>query len=157
MADLIKVKTTGLPELQAVLRQLPDATARNVLRRVGKTVLEPVAATARQLAPKEWGDLEKTITVSSRLSKSQRAKHKSDDRDSVRMYVGAGNVQQSYLQEFGTVHHPAQPFMRPAWDQHHMEVFHEIGKALWVEIQKATARLARKAAKQAAKGASGGS
>lgn len=51
------------------------------------------------------------------------------------------------LQEFGTVHHKAQPFMRPTWDQHGPEAAQIMKEALAEEIGKAQKRAARKAAR----------
>jgi len=51
MGEVFKVHVEGLAELETKLRELPDATAKNVLRRVARKRLEPVAQRARELAP----------------------------------------------------------------------------------------------------------
>ena len=66
------------------------------------------------------------------------------------MVIGPGRMPQAYMQEFGTVHHGPQPYMRPAWDANALQALELIKSELWNEIQKAAARLARKAARQAA-------
>lgn len=41
-----------------------------------------------------------------------------------------------FYQEFGTVHHPAQPAMRPAFDSGATQALQAIGHALWDAIAK---------------------
>lgn len=147
----MSVKIEGLKEVQAALRELPDATAKNVMRRVLKKAGEPIANRARELAPEADGHLKKSIGVSTKLSKSQRRKHRKADKDDVEVFVGAGPHPQAVFQEFGTSEHPAQPFLRPAWDQGKRVALDGIKADMWTEIRKAAERLAKKAAKAAAK------
>jgi HK97 gp10 family phage protein len=143
----VRVRVERLRKIGEALRDLPKATSKNVLRRVLKKRAEPIATTARRLVPVEQGDLQESITVSTKLSKRQRAKRKKEGADTVEMYVGPGTHPQGHMQEFGTSNHPPQPFMRPAWDKHKDELLPGIAKDLWAEIEKAVSRLARKAAK----------
>ncbi|RVI41050.1 HK97 gp10 family phage protein, partial [Sinorhizobium medicae] len=53
---------------------------------------------------------------------------------------------------FGTSRHGPQPFARPAWDAGKNQVLDTIKDELAVQITKAAQRLARKAARLAAKG-----
>lgn len=46
------------------------------------------------------------------------------------------------FQEMGTAHHPAQPFMRPAFDAAQEESQRILGRALWRNILSALARKA---------------
>lgn len=143
----ITMKVEGLKEVQTALRQLPDSTAKNVIRRVLRKAGQPIADRARELAPVEHGDLRDSIAVSTKLSKSQRRKHRKGGKDDVEVFVGAGPHPQAHLQEFGTSEFPAQPFLRPAWDQHKRGVLESIKGLMWEEIRKAADRLARKAAR----------
>lgn len=69
------------------------------------------------------------------------------------VYVGPGKGGgHGILQEFGTSHHKAQPFMRPAWDANQRLVLENIKGGLGDEIIKSAKRLAKKRAKAAAKG-----
>ena len=54
---------------------------------------------------------------------------------------------QGMLQEFGTAHHAAQPFMRPTWDAYGAEAGVVMRDALANEIDKAAQRAAKRAAK----------
>lgn len=148
MTDMFEtVEVEGLAELETALRELPDATARNVLRRVAKKVLEPVAAHARSLAPVAEGRLVRSIVVGDKLSRRQKSQFQREDPNDVVMFVGAGALPQAHMQEFGTVDMPPQPFLRPAWDSNKGAVLDSIKGDMWAEIEKAAARLARKAAK----------
>jgi HK97 gp10 family phage protein len=147
----VKVKIEGLKEVKAALRELPDATAKNVMRRVLRKAGEPIAAAARSLVPVAQGDLRDSIAVSTKLSKRQRKMYRKANKDDVEVFVGAGPHPQAHLQEFGTSDHPAQPFLRPAWDQHKRPVLDSIKAYMWTDIRKAAERLAKKAAKIAAK------
>lgn len=146
----IKVKITGLRQIEQALSNLPKATAKNVVRRVLKARAQPIAEAARRLAPVDRGDLTKSITVGTKLSKAQRSQHKKRTPGTVEMFIGAGRNPQAVLQEFGTAHHPPQPFMRPAWDSGKEQLLSGLKEDLWAEVQKAVGRQARKAAKAAA-------
>jgi len=141
------IEVEGLAELQVALRELPDATARNVLRRVAKSVLQPIAQRAQSLAPVEVGRLRRSIVVSDKLTRRQKSQFQRDDPNDVIMFVGAGALAQAHMMEFGTTDISPRPFLRPAWDGGKDKVLQSIKDQLWIEIQKAAARLARKAAK----------
>lgn len=142
-----RVKIEGLAELQTALRELPDATAKNVVRRILRKRGEPIAERARQLAPLDQGELKESIAVGTRLSKRQRRLHRKIDPNDIEVFIGPGPLPQAHLQEFGTQNHPAKPFMRPAWDANRDSLLNSLKVDLWNEIQKAAGRLARKAAK----------
>lgn len=142
----VKVHVEGLKELEQALQQLPKANAKAVLRRTLKEAGEPVAKTARSLAPELLGYLREGIDVSTRLSSRQSKLHKK--QSPVEMFIGPKPDPAAHLQEFGTgPGHQAQPFMRPAWDQHKNEVLDIIANRTWLEIEKTAARLAKKASK----------
>jgi hypothetical protein len=46
---------------------------------------------------------------------------------------------------------PARPFMRPAFESEKMGALDLLGKLIWIQIEKAAARIARKTAKAARK------
>lgn len=152
------VKIEGLRELDEALGELTKATARNVLRRVGLKALQPVADTARSLAPVDDGHLRDSIGVGTRLTRRQAALHRKALRSGTSQssfwegFAGAGGLPQAITQEFGTVSHPPQPFMRPAYDANKNQMLEIVKRDLGEEIQKAAQRQARRAAKLAAKG-----
>jgi hypothetical protein len=75
----VKVTIEGLAEVKTALRALPDATAKNVVRRVLRSRGEPIATRARRLVPVEEGELRDSIAVSTRLSRRQRARRRKFD------------------------------------------------------------------------------
>lgn len=162
----MKVKVEGLRECQEALAELPKATSRNVLKRALLKSGQPMAEMAEQKAPKLTGHLQKSIAVSSTLSKKEQKNHRSmigsllqmtvagwrsAPKKAVYVFVGAGPIVQASKQEFGTAHHGPQPYMRPAFDSQRMKVVETIKDLIWAEIDKARTRLAKKAARLAAK------
>ncbi|WP_037437156.1 HK97-gp10 family putative phage morphogenesis protein [Sinorhizobium fredii] len=146
MARGVTVKVEGLQDLERALKELPQANAKAVLRRTLKEAGEPIAKTARSLAPKHDMYLSESVDVSTKLSRRQRGLHKK--ASPVEMFIGPGPDPAAHLQEFGSgPGHHAQPFMRPAWDQNKEKALDTIANLTWVEIEKAAKRLAKKAAK----------
>ncbi|MDF1606957.1 HK97 gp10 family phage protein [Hoeflea sp. YIM 152468] len=153
------VKIEGLRDLEVALSELPKSTGKAVIRRTLKKAGEPIADRWRSLAPDDpntsGDDYRSSITVSTKLSKRQRAAHRKmfrDDKASVEMFVGAGPLPHPHQQEFGNVNHGPQPAGRPAWDEKQGQALGIIRTEMWSEIEKAAKRLARKAARLAAKG-----
>lgn len=150
---MTRVRVEGLRELERSLGQLPRATGRNVLRRILKKRAEPVVNKAQVLAPFEEGHLEESIKVGAKLSRRQKALHRKwGSSSAVEMFIGPGPHPQAVMQEFGTAFHPAQPFLRPAWDEHKRGMLDNFAADLWTEIEKAAQRAARRAARRAAAG-----
>lgn len=145
MAKGFTVKVEGLKDLENALKQLPQANAKAVLRRTLKEAGEPIAKSARAKAPKFEMHLSESIDVGTKLSRRQAGLHKK--QSPVEMFVGPGPDPAAHLDEFGSVHGPAQPFMRPAWDENKDKALDTIANLTWVEIEKTAARLAKKAAK----------
>lgn len=147
MAQTFRVE--GLSELKAALDELPKATGTNVLKRALLKAAEPIEARAEQLAPRLSGALQRSVTAGTKLSGRQKKQHRKESK--VEIFVGAGALVQAITQEFGTAHHPPQPFLRPAWAANKVKALNSIKELLAEEIEKARARLARKAARLAAK------
>lgn len=107
----VEGETALIQNLEALPRQLTAAAARRVAR-VGA---QPLAQRMRELAPFAPGkpDLRDTIIVRDLPAGSTLIL-----RTEVGVEIGpslAGFY--GFFQEFGTVHHGAQPFARPAFDQ----------------------------------------
>jgi HK97 gp10 family phage protein len=156
MATSTTFKIEGLRELEAALGELPQATGKNVLRRVLLKRAQPLVDNMRALAPDDpethGYDLHTSITASTRLSPRQAGLHRKmfrDDRSSAEVFVGAGPVPHAHMQEFGTVNHGPQAFVRPVWDAAQGRLLDGIKDDLWVEIKKSADRLARKTARLA--------
>lgn len=148
----ITVKVEGLSEVMEALRELPNATAKNVMKRVLLKRAEPFAETARRLVPVDEGHLKNSIHVATKLTRRQKGRHRKVDRDDVEVFVGPGTDPAAHLVEYGSSRQAAQPYMRPAFDQNKDKFVAGVAKDMWAEIEKAATRLAKKAAKAAAKG-----
>lgn len=142
-------KIDGLKELDDALKELPRATARNVLRRTLIQQGEPIRAEGERLAPKDKGGLKRSYTVGTKLSRRQKSQNKKES--DVEVYIGPGPSAKSIQTEFGNAHQAAQPHLRPAFDNNVQRVLEGIKKDLANQIEKARERIARKAARILAK------
>jgi HK97 gp10 family phage protein len=110
------------------------------MRKVLRTAAKPVADRAKELAPRDKGNLAESITVSPNLNRSQRSQNRKGSFADLEMHIGPSGLAQGITQEFGTVNHAAQPFMRPAWEGIKDDVLTEIGKLAWAEVEKKARR-----------------
>lgn len=146
----------GLVDLDRALGELPKATGKAVLRRAGVKALEPFVAKWKSMAPVDAnpastphrppGTYRDSIHAGTKLNKSQARTAKREGKSSVEVYAGTNDVA-GVQTEFGNAHQAAQPAGRPAWDGSQTQVLELVGSGLFTEIEKAAARLARKAAK----------
>lgn len=148
------VRLEGFKELEAEFAKLEKpATRKASARRSLKKAAEPMAALAQGMAPVgDTNTLAPSIAVSTKLSKRQAGLHRkmfASDRAAVEMFMGAGPHASAWNQEFGNVNHPAQPFMRPAWDQDQRAMLDRLKEELWADIQKTIARAEARAARLA--------
>jgi hypothetical protein len=143
------LRLDGLADLDRVLTELPKATARNVLLRTLKEQGQPIADDGEANAPKLTGGLAQSYTVGTKLSRRQKKASKKESM--VEVYIGPTAHPKSVQTEFGNAHQAPEPHLRPAWDANVGRVLDGIKNALAEQIDKAIARLARKAAREAAK------
>jgi hypothetical protein len=146
----VRFRVEGLRELDQALQELPKATGRNVLLRTLKAQAQRIADAGEANAPRgATGRLAESYTVSTRLSRRQRKMNTKASH--VEVYVGPSPHPKSIQTEFGNAHQAAHPHLRPAWDSNVMPTLADIEAELRQQIEKARARLARKAARLAAK------
>lgn len=154
------MQISGLRELDAALGALAEEygkpAGKAVLRRVADKALQPMAETARSMAPDDpvtgGNDLKASIAVGGKLTKRQASMARKDqNKSTVTRYMGTADPA-GVPQEFGTVNHGPQPFMRPAFEQEARPTIDRVGKELGPEIEKTAARLAKRRAAKAAKG-----
>lgn len=144
------VRIEGLRDLENALRELPKATARAALRRTLKIAAKPVEDAMRAKAPVETGGLRDSIITGTRLTRRQAAAAKKETKHFSEIHIGTSHPA-AVPQEFGTILHAAQPFGRPAWEETQTGALVDISRELGGEIEKSRERLARKAARLAAK------
>lgn len=157
----VPVKVHGLKELDEALGLLPKAFAKAALRELGKKALVPVQEAAQGYAPDDpetpTANLRESIVIGTKLTKRQAGARRSMMRETgesksfVEVFVGTKHIA-GVPQEFGTVNHAAQPFMRPAWDENQDRVL-DIIRDEWEDVLiKHAKRLARKVLRAAGKG-----
>jgi HK97 gp10 family phage protein len=166
----------GGRELEAALKELGDPKLiRRVGSRALDKSAEIIAAKARQLAPIHDGYLRASIKVGSRaMGRAQRRFKRSEvGGDILERYVGidervrpaqnpkttvrrkrveggssGGSVAfYSQVVEFGLANNPAQPFMRPAWEQKKDEAQKSIAGNLKEAIEHAAKLQVKRKAK----------
>lgn len=143
---LFRVKMTGFAEMEKLLRELPKAVAKNVLRTAMKDAGQQVVDAAKAIVPKKSRGLEQSITMSVRLSRGQRRRRRK--KGDVELFLGPSHPKgaHGHLIEFGHLdkdgnHVAKQPFLRPAWDDRKDQVLKDFSAAMWTAIQKALDKL----------------
>lgn len=132
---------TGAADLAKRLRELPKAVGAKVQTQALIAGAEPMRREASSRAPRGSGTgphLADDIvigTVSARRLESQGR------GDQTVVEVGPSKRPHDhfygYFQEFGTVHHRARPFMRPAFDLQARNSLNLALMAMWTAIRKA--------------------
>jgi HK97 gp10 family phage protein len=150
-----KVKVEGFKELDKALGELPKRVAASVVSKVLMEAAAPMVSAAQSGAPVDEGILSKSITVSKKLSRSQRSGKRGTKRHFSEVYVGPESPDGFYghLVEFGTKDTAAKPFMRPAFDAHANDALDYIKDNLDDRIASNVEKIAARAAKKAAKAA----
>lgn len=150
------IKLEGFRELERALSELPKATGKNVLRRVAKGALEPMADVAAARAPSRTGKLAYSIAVSEKSTpraKWNKGKFRSARSNGIVMAMGPasglGTLEYAAFDEFGTIDTPTFAYMRAAWDVGAYPALEYIKANLAQEIGKSAAKLAKKRAKAA--------
>lgn len=144
MSDFVKVKVSGLRELDRALNNLDLNVRKKAIRPALRKAMKPVEARAKQNVPEDTGGLKKTIRTSTSMSKGNL--RKSGGKAAAIGRVSAGRAKkkegvtgaQALQVEFGTSKTKAKPFLRKAVQGHEKEIIstfaHELGK----EIKKHT-------------------
>jgi HK97 gp10 family phage protein len=169
----VTVKVEGLKELDSALGELTKGVARGVLRRTLLKAGAPVVEAAKQFVPEDEGFLKDSIIVTNKapaghsVSKNAfaaamrggasraeagmaaRAANRAQPGLFAEAFIGPGRYPYAHMVEFGTEKMFPQPYMRPAWEENKMKTLGIIQSELRVQIDKAAARAARRAAKLA--------
>lgn len=139
---MITMKIAGFVELERNLRRLPMEVAGRVLARAlrvaGQPMAEDAAARARRSQqPSRIGHMADSIKLRS-------FKTESDNDVEVNLWLGPDPDHfYGMFPEFGTIHEPARPFLRPAWDRHKEATLARFGTELGAAIERAAKRLHR--------------
>jgi HK97 gp10 family phage protein len=156
------VTMTGFAELERNLRELPKATGKNVLRRIAKGALKPMADIAKANAPKRTGTLAVSILVSEKRTRRVGGKStakfvkgvgfRSAESTGITMAMGPASgfgaaLKYASFAEFGTIDTPAFAYMRSAWSFGSVKALRYIRDNLGDEIMKSAKKLAAKRTK----------
>lgn len=157
----ITVKTSGFKELErALAEELPKATGKAVLRRTAINSMKRIEDRMADLAPFDANDrdgdgrhLRETMTTKVVKAKRARGSVRFASQGGITVATGPAPTgrrarRNAGFQERGTVKMPAQPYARPAADAEGMAVIDDVKTELASQIDKAKARIARKAAKR---------
>lgn len=171
----MKIGTTGTKELEVAFSQLANGAAkRRTAMRALQKAAEVVRDKAKELAPdgpdtgpgkflresikigkakgyaNKEGNSKSLVTTFVGIDGSVLPSKPSTKRTAKNgtARVGGGVATYSVLVENGTATHPAQPYMRPAWEQTREQAVQAIIEIAGTEIERTAARAARKAAKK---------
>jgi HK97 gp10 family phage protein len=130
----LSVRFEGGAELAKTLNALPTAVSRKIQNDALEAAAEPIVAVARRMAPREPGGRDLADNI------EQQTKRAGVDEfgDAKAAMVVVGPLKgffYGHFQEWGTVRHAAQPFMRPAFEQNKERSLTIIKDRLWTNIQ----------------------
>lgn len=165
---MIKMEIKGLREVDAMLSELSKSVQKRVLTKALMAGGEVLARSARQKAPVDSGFLYEHIAVTDKkpddvnvgaagfhaarragLSGRQagqvaRAANRAAGFNQAEVYVGASkSAVAAWPQELGTVNHPAQPFLRPAFEETKQRIADMVAFELFAQIEARTRKAKR--------------
>lgn len=162
------VKVEGLRDLEAAMADLTKAASRGVARRTLAAATKPLIADMQARAPTKG--IIASIGAGSKISRRNARQQSAflGPFGGVELFVGPSRAldkdsRLAHLFEFGTRDRvqkktgrktgrmTPRPFIRPAWDANANKSLDIIKTQMWQEIEKATERAARKAARAALK------
>jgi len=169
---MLEAHVTGLDDINEVLSSLPNRIGKQVLAATLKQAAKPTleAAQANAAAFQKTGRFARSFTIKTTLSRRQKRLLRGSEKSQAVMYVGSTD-RKAHLIEFGTGPHPiaaefkealagkegvygttvfhpgtpARPVLRPAWEATKEQVLKRFGELIWRQIEKAKARMAKKA------------
>lgn len=119
----IDVRIEGAKEIEAKLGKIESKVRRKLLRQAVRASAKPIRDEAARLAPRRTSEPPRGSSEHHPLGaelhrniKIRAASRKSQRRLGMDAGVRVRAAPQGILQEFGTVHHAADPFLRPAFD-----------------------------------------
>lgn len=136
MPNRITLRIEGLDRLQRKLVRIGSLPADPVALKALRKGAEPMREAAEQKAPRRPG--------SGRLARGVQIADRESTPHKAEVAVGIGEdefygVFQELADEFGGVHHAAQPFLRPAYDENRRQTVEIVRR----ELAKAVKREAR--------------
>lgn len=125
---MAEIEIKGLEKFKSQLNKLDFSKRVPVLVKGVLRAVEPTRVQIGMEAPVDTGELSQSIVA-------QEAK--GSDLNSVTIEVGASaNARQGFFQEFGTAHHPPQPFFDRTITQNIDEIQENIADFIQQEIDR---------------------
>lgn len=156
MAGDYDFKTTsfefkGFKDLYRAIDHLPEFSKKVELEPLLVRALTPMAEYARGFAPDDpltgppW-NLPTSIEVSTRQRSGRAKSDRAIGKYDARAFMGPTKFgyPQAMMQEFGTIHNVAQPYMRPAWDSEKTHALKIIADGLGERLKLIASRYAVK-------------
>lgn len=135
-------KRKSLAAQSAALEERLLAIPREVLAELRPALVkgaQDIAEAMEQLAPEDTGDLVNTITVTgpggTTPAYASGGGSVTLPKNVAAVTVGSPDMRHGHLQEFGTLNHEAQPFMRPAFRLKKAKVLRRIQSAITQAIK----------------------
>jgi HK97 gp10 family phage protein len=128
---MVKMRFEGGAELAKAFQQLTTRVSKSTLRNALEDAAEPMRRRMSEMAPREPGapDMADNIVISTARTKSF------EGVQSAAVAIGPEKrFFYGFFQEFGTVHHGAQPFVRPAFDGGVTRALSDIARSLWTAL-----------------------
>lgn len=139
------MKVEGGQDLLRRLQQLPAAVSRPVRVHALMQGGEPIREEASALAPydQESGEphLQDNIVVAPLSERTLESRGRGTETVvEIGPELRPDDLFYGFFQEFGTKHHPAQPFMRPAFDARAQDALEIIEDELWFAVRRGVDR-----------------
>lgn len=139
----LNYRLDGGVELARQLERLEKQLSRDIKVDALQQAAEPIRSRAATLAPKDERanapHLADNIVIGTltdnRLERQGRATETVVEVGP-RAGKSGNDFFYGYMQEYGTAHHSAQPFMRPAFDFEHVEALNILMDELWWSLRR---------------------
>lgn len=156
----VTIKLEGIGQVDQALKQLEEdfgsktAQARVLVPAV-REAMRPVLLDARQNAPEDTGDLNRSLLVEARrpTKRDRRSKYVTQTDTVIAAVTTASGKKlakmgiksdaRAIAQEFGTARHPAQPYLRPALEANAQNTVNRLGDILARRIQQFRAKMSK--------------
>lgn len=156
----VTIKLEGIGQVDQALKQLEEdfgsKTAQaKVLVPAVREAMRPVLLDARQNAPEDTGDLNRSLLVEARrpTKRDRRSKYVTQTDTVIAAVTTASGKKlakmgiksdaRAIAQEFGTARHPAQPYLRPALEANAQNTVNRLGDILARRIQQFRAKMSK--------------
>lgn len=135
MTGKISVKIDGVEDVRRKFDEIGVKTGRKMLRKSVAAISKPLLKELRSKAPKDDGDLKRSIKQKARAGKGDSGTLAAVDVGQIGR-VRDEDRQAGYGAEFGTKHQAADPFFHPTAERHGPRIVMGLKKDLTRELLK---------------------